>query len=679
MRTNEVTPTNLMDLVKSINYSINKNTQFIRFQRLYHNDRIAFVHDCLPEIAKTITPYQEEILGLFDSGIRRIAVRGPHGLGKTYLASIIAHHSILTAEDDAKTITTASAWRQLEKYLWPEIRKTAKKIDWNSIGREPYTRDEFLSLAIKLNGGTIEAFAIACDDSETIEGAHATYLTYIFDEAKAIPRATWNAAEGAFSNANISNKKDIEYQYDDVIIPSIYSNNPPIENIIGSNDSPNLYRNIFETSYSKEDINKPYTEDRNSMLEYPYDMDNDIAIDSNIGGISTEKPYTEDMDVLPYTSYTGIHNNDAPNSIETRIKETGIDTNKEKTQFNPPPSMYLDKPSSNNDTYFKVSTNQLSIREGSTTYRPMYNNPDAQTYEAIAFAISTPGEPSGQFYDIHMHKQGYEDWYTRHVTIDEAIHAGRISIDWVEQRAIQWGEESSVYQNRVLGEFADVSDEGIIPLSWIRKAIERYIAWKNAGSKLPDYGIWAIGCDIARGGEDKTVLAVRKASVLQNFYTYSKLSTVTVAGYIEKAAAVDRKYIHIEIDGIGAGVYDILRADNTPNLRPITVSGGTTWRDRSKELRFANVRAAMWWNMRELLDPGNSNVVIEKYGTEIMLPPDDKMMLDLCTPRWEMKREATVALESKDSIIARLGRSPDHGTAACLAFWSSSTGGGVVF
>jgi hypothetical protein len=54
----------------------------------------------------------------------RVAARGPHGLGKTTLASWVVIWFALTRDgDDWKVITTASAWRQLEKFLWPEIHK----------------------------------------------------------------------------------------------------------------------------------------------------------------------------------------------------------------------------------------------------------------------------------------------------------------------------------------------------------------------------------------------------------------------------------------------------------------------------------------------------------------------------------------------------------------------------
>ncbi|MCJ7759583.1 hypothetical protein MUP59_00370, partial [Candidatus Bathyarchaeota archaeon] len=223
----------IQDLVKSISVRINTDGKYRRFQRMYSKDRIAFVYDIMPKLGLTIAPYQVEILGFFDEGYTRVAVRSPHGSGKTTLASVLTHHAILTAEADCKVPTTASAWRQLEKYLWPEIRKSEKMIDWVKVGRDPYDhRTEFLQLSIRLRGGLVEAFALSSDDEQTIEGAHATRLMYIFDEAKAIPRKTWDAAEGAFANANVTTQADIketmlnidEYADESIITQAIEQN-----------------------------------------------------------------------------------------------------------------------------------------------------------------------------------------------------------------------------------------------------------------------------------------------------------------------------------------------------------------------------------------------------------------------------------------------------------------------
>jgi hypothetical protein len=126
--------------------------------------------------------------------------------------------------------------------------------------------------------------------------------------------------------------------------------------------------------------------------------------------------------------------------------------------------------------------------------------------------------------------------------------------------------------------------------------------------------------------------------------------------------------------GLGAAVYDILKRGKNSIasrvLKPITVGAPTTWRDRSKMMKFLNVRAAMWWNMRDLLDP--------YYDSEIMLPPIEELTKDLTTPQYIDKGDNVIVLESKDSIRSRLGRSTDFGDAVCLAFWGQTGGGGVV-
>ena len=108
-------PPTLTDLVKSINLHIAGAAAWDKFKRMYANDREAFAYDLFPDLKTSLAPYQAEILGMFDSGATRVAVRSPHGAGKTLLASILVHHAVLTATSDCKVPTTARAWRKLEK------------------------------------------------------------------------------------------------------------------------------------------------------------------------------------------------------------------------------------------------------------------------------------------------------------------------------------------------------------------------------------------------------------------------------------------------------------------------------------------------------------------------------------------------------------------------------------
>ena len=639
MLNNLETPLTLKELSESIVNIVSGSSTFGKFQNLYRYDRIAFAYDILTKLGRTITSYQEEILGYFDDGNPRVAVRGPHGLGKTFIASILVHHSVLTAESDCKTITTASAWRQLEHYLWVEIRKIARYLNWTEIGRPPYIpQKELLSLGIRLSNGTVEAFAVSSDDYNTIEGAHAKSLIYIFDEAKAIPRNTWNAAEGAFANAK--NIKAVKPNNDNLtrtpIIQTSKKYPTPLSHsdTIPNSDSKDIDSKIASLLYSS-DIPNHYSEPLSKADNTSQEASELYRQGDGIRG--------ENDGIVPIDPAAVSPENPTSTFDDNRIAQLPE----------------LSSITNHNDGIAHISPRpiQSDIDVGVTDY-------------ALAFAISTPGDPVGQFYDIHMHRPGYEDWLTRHVTLDEAIRAGRISRDWALQRKRQWGANSAVYLNRVLGEFSDESEQGLIPLSWVKAAIDRWrsLKTKNFSGVV---GIRVLGVDVARGGDDKTVCAQRQAWVVENINVYSKLSITSTSGFIKAMAG--GAHINIEITGgLGAGVYDILKEQGIPNLHAIDVSSPTWYKDKhSSELQFLNVRAAMWWNMRALLNP--------ETGVEIALPPNEDLTLDLVTPKYEMLKDATVKLESKDEIRKRLGRSTDYGDAVCLAFWKSMSGGGVVF
>jgi hypothetical protein len=470
------------------------------FRLTYRNDPAAFVRDCFEwGPGEGPTSYQTELLEALPQH-HRLCVRGPHGLGKSALAAWVVLWFSLTRDGaaDWKIPTTASAWRQLDHFLWPEIHKWARRLRWDRLGREPLNeRTELLQLNLRLSTG--EAFAAASDRPELIEGAHADQLLYIFDEAKAIIPETFDAAEGAFSGA-------------------------------------------------------------------------------------------------------------------------GSDT----------------------------------------------------TAEAYALALSTPGEPNGRFYEIQSRRAGYEDWHVRAVTLDECIAAGRVSRDWVAQRALQWGVESAVYQNRVAGEFASSDSDGVIPLSWVEAANRRWQDWQDAGGQGM---LTHLGVDVARSGEDKSVLALRSGDIIMSLRRYAKEDTMQVTGRVMAALgsralppppsltkSPPLPVIVVDVIGIGAGVVDRLR-EMEMRLPVIAFNAGegSKLRDRSGELGFVNCRSAAWWNLRELLDPAN--------GRAVALPPDDLLTGDLTAPRWRHTSGGAVQVESKDEIRKRLKRSTDDGDAVVQAFW----------
>jgi hypothetical protein len=75
---------------------------------------------------------------------------------------------------------------------------------------------------------------------------------------------------------------------------------------------------------------------------------------------------------------------------------------------------------------------------------------------------------------------------------------------------------------------------------------------------------------------------------------------------------------------------------------------------------MGNVRSAIFWRLREALDPVN--------GDALMLPPDPELLGDLTAMKFEV-RSGKIWVEGKDEIKKRLGRSPDCGDGVGLAHW----------
>lgn len=286
-------------------------------------------------------------------------------------------------------------------------------------------------------------------------------------------------------------------------------------------------------------------------------------------------------------------------------------------------------------------------------------------------AVSTPGEPAGRFYEIQSKRPGYEDWHVRHVTLEEAIEAGRIDADWAEKRKRQWGEESAVYQNRVKGEFASSEADGVIPLSWVEKANERWNEWRDAresgewpdGTPYVELTFTCVGVDVARSGEDRTVYALRYERVIKELRDFHLEDTMETTGKVVGILEAHGGKAIVDVIGIGAGVVDRLKELKKAYV-PFNASEHTDFMDSSGELGFTNCRSGAWWNLREMLDPtGDHNIA---------LPENDLLTGDLVAPHWKVQSGGKIQVEAKEDIKERIGRSTDFGDAVVMAFWEES-------
>jgi hypothetical protein len=209
----------------------------------------------------------------------------------------------------------------------------------------------------------------------------------------------------------------------------------------------------------------------------------------------------------------------------------------------------------------------------------------------------------------------------------------------------------------------------VIPSAWVIAAQDR---WQPRHRKEP---MDSMGVDVARGGRDETVIARRHGAWFDELVTHPGHASPdgpTVAAQVI-AARRDNAPVHIDVVGWGASPFDFLRSNG---IQTLGVNGAEKSLGLTADgaLRLVNRRAEVWWRLREALDPMNPQ--------PLALPPDRQLRADLCAPTWRLTPQG-ILLESKDDIIARLGRSPDRGDALGLALIatpkSSGRGGRPAF
>lgn len=282
---------------------------------------------------------------------------------------------------------------------------------------------------------------------------------------------------------------------------------------------------------------------------------------------------------------------------------------------------------------------------------------------AFAFAISTPGAPTGRFYDIMNRKVGYEDWHTYNITYEQAVQANRIDVEWAEQRKKQWGEDDPRYQNQVLGAFADSGEYSLFKLSWLERCIEN---WYRLRDEI--HGANSLGLDPADTGADYTALAYWSGTYCEKIEVYDMEISKAVPLIQRIIGAATNTPIGIDSNGMGTMLYQILR-DKKYKVIPLVASASAKDRtnqpvkDASRQNQFTNLRSAMYWQLRDALDP-NSPV----YEPDLALPPDENLKEELLAHEWE-ERMGKIYVLPKDKVKEVIGRSPDRSDALIYGWY----------
>jgi phage terminase large subunit len=184
-----------------------------------------------------------------------------------------------------------------------------------------------------------------------------------------------------------------------------------------------------------------------------------------------------------------------------------------------------------------------------------------------------------------------------------------------------------------------------------RKAIR---AAMDRDLPLDPAAIVEIGVDVARFGDDKTVICKRQGMKIISFEKLSGADTQEVARRTWDIAGRDPKVaIKVDDDGVGGGVTDKLN-DLGAWVIPIH-NGSPAWDD----VRFTTCADEQWFGLP--ID-------------EIDIPDDDDLMAELSGRQYAYTRQDQRKIESKADFKKRYGHSPDSADALLLTFYQAKEG-----
>lgn len=274
-----------------------------------------------------------------------------------------------------------------------------------------------------------------------------------------------------------------------------------------------------------------------------------------------------------------------------------------------------------------------------------------------------PTQLTGIFHDSHT---GDRAMYKVHrVSSRESPRTSKENIEALERK---YGKDSNVVRVRVDGEFPLAEDDVFIPITLVEKSINTEIKEQDVPFSIH------IACDVARFGDDKTVIGYKVDEHAGFYKKYRGQDLMKTADYIiELGEKLIRRYkythkIPVKVDdgGLGGGVTDRLRQLKRLNperyewLEVFPVHFGV----RIKNRNFHDTTSYMMGIVKNLLMPYDDEG--KPKPVELVLPNDNDLVAQLSTRKYNLTDNGKIKVESKDEVKKRNSPSPDEADCVLL-------------
>lgn len=257
--------------------------------------------------------------------------------------------------------------------------------------------------------------------------------------------------------------------------------------------------------------------------------------------------------------------------------------------------------------------------------------------------IVTAGNPTshaGMLYEVTTKARAEWDIVSITADPDDPKRTPRVPIEQARKNIALHGRDNPWVMAYILGLFPPGSINALIGVDDVEAAMGKHVK--------PEAYQWAqkrIGVDVARFGDDRTVLFPRQGCVAFQpaIMRHPRDSSVSVD--IASRVMMMKQEIKAETEffddtvGWAHGAIDVMRA---AGHHPHAIRFDAPANDD----RYRNMRAEMWMKMADWIKAGGA------------LPNIPEMVAELTSPTYFFSN-GKFQIESKDQIKQRLGRSPD--------------------
>lgn len=272
---------------------------------------------------------------------------------------------------------------------------------------------------------------------------------------------------------------------------------------------------------------------------------------------------------------------------------------------------------------------------------------------AVVAQAGNPTSLTGLLYESAMTFR--DKWTVIEITSDpeNPKRTPRVSIEWAQEQIDKYGRNNPWVMACVLGLFPPSSINTLLGAEEVTAALGRHISVDKY-----NFAARVVGCDVARFGDDRTVIWQRQGLATWDPDILRGAVTEEIAGRValraNQQATRDREAFvadGIMVDGTGgwgAGTVDALRLAKWP-VHEVQFAGSAS------DPHFFNKRAEIHWKLAEWVKAGGC------------LPNLPELVRELTAATYWLQG-GKLRLEEKDQIKQRLGYSPDLADGLATTF-----------